>query len=119
VGNFLADAMAKRDILVKGDGLALRSYMHMADLTAWLLTLLVNGEPGKAYNVGSDESISIKGLAYMVARYSGSKVRVEGQMSGQSSYLPASFTGHHGLDLQTNIRLNEALERTWEWLNHS
>ena len=120
VGNFLADALAGRDIRVKSDGAAVRSYMHMADLVSWLLTLLVNGKPGKPYNVGSDEAVSIESLAHMVARLSGTNVVIEGKrdaINGYAHYVPSSFNAHMTLNLQTHIRLRDAIERTWRWLN--
>ena len=44
----------------------LRTYLDPSDLAHWLLTLLEHGRPGQAYNVGSDEVISIADLAHMV-----------------------------------------------------
>lgn len=119
VGNFLADALAGRDIRVKSDGTALRSYMHMADLVAWLLTLLVQGKQGKPYNVGSDEAVTIADLALRVARFTGAKVVIEGKrdaINGYAHYVPSSFNAQMQLNLQTHIRLNDALARTWAWL---
>ncbi len=117
VANFLADALAKRTIHVKGDGSAIRSYMHMADMVVWILTLLAKGKPGKPYNVGSDEPISIADLANRVAMFSGSEVRIEGKKNGANFYVPGSFSAQNDLNLATHIRLNDALERTWRWLN--
>jgi dTDP-glucose 4,6-dehydratase len=36
-------------------------------LAIWLLTILLRGQSGQAYNVGSEESVSIVELAHMVA----------------------------------------------------
>jgi len=44
----------------------LRTYLDQTDLAHWLFTLLESGRPGEAYNVGSDEVISIAGLAHLV-----------------------------------------------------
>lgn len=62
-GNFLADALAGRDIIIKGDGTPLRSYMHSDDLAMWLMTMLLSGRNGTIYNCGSDHAVSIKILA--------------------------------------------------------
>jgi len=66
LGNFVRDALKGEAITVGGDGTPLRSYLHGADLAVWLLTLLTRGEAGTAYNVGSDDVISIAELATVV-----------------------------------------------------
>jgi dTDP-glucose 4,6-dehydratase len=66
IGNFIQDALQKEQITVKGNGAAIRSYMDQRDLAEWLLTLLFRGSAGEAYNVGSDEAVSISQLAYLV-----------------------------------------------------
>lgn len=66
VGNFILDALYNEQITVQGDGSTMRSYLYGADLSVWLLFLLINGESGKSYNVGSEESISIRDLAMKV-----------------------------------------------------
>ena len=40
--------------------------MLQSDLTHWLLTLVQHGVSGNAYNLGSDEVISIADLAHLV-----------------------------------------------------
>jgi UDP-glucuronate decarboxylase len=43
------------DFEVHGDGTATRSYCYISDAVAQFLSVLVNGVPGEAYNVGNDE----------------------------------------------------------------
>lgn len=66
IGNFVRDALFGKQITVQGDGSPMRSYLYGADLAVWLLYLLVNGQTGESYNVGSDEALSIKDLALRV-----------------------------------------------------
>lgn len=66
IGNFIRDALFAPEITVAGDGTPIRSYMDQRDLAGWLFTLLQRGASGQAYNVGSDEAISIRDLAYLV-----------------------------------------------------
>jgi dTDP-glucose 4,6-dehydratase len=66
IGNFIGDALYKESILVSGDGSPIRSYLNQRDLANWLMVLLENGKKGNAYNVGSDNPISISTLAYLV-----------------------------------------------------
>ena len=66
IGNFIRDALSKNEILVRGDGSPIRSYLDQDDLAHWLMTMLFNGRPGQAYNIGSDRGISIGDLAHKV-----------------------------------------------------
>jgi UDP-glucuronate decarboxylase len=65
--DFVSDILAKRDIVLKSDGLALRPFCYLADATAGFFTALLKGEPGLAYNIGNPEAeISIKDLASLL-----------------------------------------------------
>ena len=66
IGNFIRDALSSEVITVNGDGTPLRTYLDQRDLARWLWTLLFEGKAGEAYNVGSDQAISISELAYLV-----------------------------------------------------
>lgn len=68
IGNFIRDALSpeKTEIVVKGDGTPVRSYLDQRDLALWLYALLRMGRAGEAYNVGSQREITIRDLAYIV-----------------------------------------------------
>jgi dTDP-glucose 4,6-dehydratase/UDP-glucose 4-epimerase len=62
IGNFVRDAISKSEIIVKGSGTELRSFLYMADAWIWMLMLLIDSD-NDVYNVGSSKSISISELA--------------------------------------------------------
>ena len=66
LGNFVNCATTKKDIVIKGDGLDYRSYQHVDDAVDWLLYLLHSDADVPLINFGSDHSISIKDLAFLV-----------------------------------------------------
>ncbi len=66
--DFVADVVAKRDIVLKSDGLALRPFCYIADFTIGVLTVLLTGGKAQAYNIANPSAeISIKDLATLVA----------------------------------------------------
>ncbi len=67
IGNFVNDALSKKEITIHGTGQDLRSYLYMADAWTWLLRMLFNAN-NQIFNVGSSNSISIKDLAVLVGQ---------------------------------------------------
>jgi len=65
--DFVADIVARRDIVLKSDGLAIRPFCYLADATIAFFTILLLGETGQAYNVGNpDAEISVGDLAELL-----------------------------------------------------
>lgn len=119
-GNFLRDALAGGPIRVGGDGTPLRSYLHAADLAVWLWTLLFSGRPGRAYNVGSEEAVSIGALARAVAGLRTPPVPVEFARAAVEGSMPARYVPDTArvrteLGLFTRIKISEAFLRTYHW----
>ena len=114
IGNFIRDALWRDEIVVQGDGTAVRSYMDQRDLVDWLLTILERGESGRAYNVGSDEAISIADLAYLVrdTLSPNKRVRILGNAIGNAErnrYVPNVSKAKRELGLGLNFSLREAI----------
>jgi len=117
IGNFIRDGLRGGPILVKGNGTPLRSYLYVADLTIWLWTILFKGESCIPYNVGSEEAISIKSLAYKVAMCLKSPVTVEiignySQDKRNEKYIPSTERAQKHLGLRQWIGLDEGIMRT-------
>ncbi len=120
IGNFIADAMAGRPIRISGDGTPLRSFLYMSDLAAWLWTLLVAGKNSRAYNVGSDEAVSIGALAGLVSNtlHSGLPVEIAGTSrvgAPPATYVPDIARAREELSLQVTVSLHEAIRKTAAW----
>lgn len=122
LGNFMADALAGRDIVVKGDGTPIRSYMYGTDLVVWLLALLVRGRHGVPYNVGSKQAVSIKETAESVSRAFPDKkigVRIMGKIfpgNAPSLYLPDISRGELELGLTCSATLENICAKTARWI---
>ena len=115
-GNFIRDALAGRPIVVEGDGTPVRSYLYAADLAIWLWTILIRGESGRAYNVGSEREISIADLARLVAGSGSVEVRGTARPGERPErYVPSTARARTELQLQERIDLSESIRRTLEW----
>ena len=78
IGNFIKDALANDNIIIKGDGKSIRSYLDQDDLSEWMLEILKKDSFKKTvYNIGSDESISISDLAFLVRDISKKPIEVK------------------------------------------
>jgi dTDP-glucose 4,6-dehydratase len=120
VGNFIADTLAGRPIKIGGDGTPHRSYLYAADLATALWTLLFKAPAGRAYNIGSAESIDIAGLAGLVREVLGNPHPVEiakTPVPGQPvlRYVPANDRAVSEIGLAPTIHLREAIAKTAAW----
>lgn len=117
IGNFIGDALAGRAIQVAGDGTPLRSYLHGADLAIWLLQLLAHGQHGRAYNVGSDQAVSIGTLADTVRQTLASPhpvhiARHAADNALRNRYVPSIERARHELGLDVWTPLPDAIRLT-------
>ncbi len=120
VGNFIRDGMKGELIRVNGDGTPERSYLYASDLVIWLLTILLRGEDGRAYNVGSERNLAIHEVAEMVARCFNpptpiliAKEPVPGTPSER--YAPSTLRARTELGLRETVGLEDALDKTITW----
>ncbi len=118
-GNFMGDALDGVAVRVKGDGSPVRSYLYAADLAVWLWTLLLQGDPGRAYNVGSEQPLTLLELAERIAGELGGKgVEVLGKpVPGKAPdrYLPSTLRARTELGLKEYFHLSEMIRRTAAW----
>lgn len=119
VGNFVRDALAGGPIRITGDGTPVRSYLYGSDLAVWLWTILARGKPGQAYNVGSDQAVTIAQLAQTVA---GIVPDVEVEIAGKPEpgvaperYVPCVARARQELGLAVTVPLAEGVRRMVDW----
>ena len=124
IGNFLLDGIKDNPIIVKGDGTTLRSYLYIADLMIWMWTILLKGQSGRPYNVGSDVVVSIGELAKHVSEIFTPMPPIIIAKQPQKDapvikYIPNIDRARTELSLKPLITLSEALEKTKKWIIHS
>lgn len=117
IGNFINNFINNENILIKGDGTTLRSYLYSSDLTIWLWKILYQGGVNSVYNVGSNESISIAELAKKVLGYD-NKRSLDIVISKPKSntellqYVPSINKAMIELGLSVTIDLDTAIKKT-------
>jgi dTDP-glucose 4,6-dehydratase len=120
IGNFLGAAISNKPIHITGDGTPRRSWLYTADLAIWLWTLLTHGHSGRAYNVGSDQGMTIAEAAQLIANTlnPGIPIQIDGTPNPAAplnSYVPDITLARNELNLRVLVPLDEALRRTGAW----
>jgi nucleoside-diphosphate-sugar epimerase len=121
-GNFLESARKKTRIEVLGNGQPVRTYQYPVDLVVALVGLLVRGSSGNAYNVGSDEEVTIAGLADLITSIG--TIEHPPHIHGKSHnnlagnrYVPDISKINRDIGFKNEISLSQAVNRTIHWLN--
>lgn len=78
ISQFIRKGLAGEDIILKSAGTQFYSYTYVADAVSGLLTVLLKGECGGAYNIADSRSdITLRDLAGIIAEYAGKQVVFE------------------------------------------
>lgn len=119
IGNFIKNAIDGNNIVVSGDGTPFRSYMYSSDLAIWLWNILIFGNTCRPYNVGSDQDITIKELAGIVASVSKAKIKVEVRSPASNlppaRYVPRINRAQDELNLEVHVSLEKGIQKTIEF----
>lgn len=113
-------ALAKDGDIIEiwGDGEQTRSFMYIDDCTEGLVRLMAS-DYSEPLNLGTDELVTINGLADMVSVIAGKRVRKRHNLSG-----PQGVRGRNSdntqlrnvLGWEPSIRLEEGLKITYGWI---
>ena len=115
LGNFISAALCGQPMHVWSNGLAIRSYMYMSDLVTWLFAILIDGAAGKAYDVGSEDEISILELAHIIRVLFDRKPEIIVDAGSNKEPLPYYIPDTReaqALGCETTIDTEEAIIRT-------
>lgn len=119
ISQFIRKAIAGEDIVLKSAGNQYYSYTYVADAVSGLLTILLKGTNGEAYNIADDASdIRLKELAALIANSCGQKVVFEipdaVEQAGYSKATKARLdsTKLQQLGWKANYTIEEGIQRT-------
>ena len=110
LAEFARSVVAGRDVVLRTDGASARCYCYTADAVTGILTVLLKGTPGEAYNLGNDATYaSIWEIAErMVALTPGTHARVVRDVSPgarANCYAP-----------EARLRVSSAKARALGWV---
>lgn len=119
---FMRNALAGEDILMKSAGLQRRSYIHVDDVVDGMLFAMLKGGSGEAYNIANRHSdVTIREYAEILSGVAGVGVRMDvdaascaGSSVVQDSTLDASKL--ETLGWRPRIGMEEGLRSTFEAL---
>lgn len=76
IPRFARQALSGDEVTVQGDGRQRRTLCYVTEIIAGLELVMENGVPGKAYNLGSDEEITMIDLAKLMIEMTGSASKI-------------------------------------------
>lgn len=119
ISQFIKKGVAGEDIILKSAGTQYYSYQYVSDSVSGLLTILLKGVDGEAYNISDENSdIMLKDLAEIIAGFKGKRVVFEVpdavEAAGYSVATKARLDGSKLKTLGWNPRYNihSGIERT-------
>lgn len=126
ISQFINKAINGEDIVLKSAGTQYYSYTYVADAVSGLLTVILCGESGEAYNIADEASdIMLKDLATIIAGAAGKKVRFEipdaVEAAGYSTATKARLDGSKlkSLGWRPRYDIKTGIERTINILRYS
>lgn len=103
---FTQNAIEGEDIVMKSAGMQMRSYCYVLDCASAILTVLLNGKSGDAYNISNKASVcTISDIALALAHAGGQKV----------VYENATDEEKKGYNLMSNSSLDAAKLEKLGW----
>lgn len=119
ISQFIKKGVAGEDIVLKSAGTQFYSYQYMADTVSGLLTIILCGENGEAYNIAEEHSdITLRDLAGIIAGINGKKVVFEipdeVEAAGYSTATKARLDGKklQQLGWKPEYNIKSGIERT-------
>ncbi len=120
INNFINDIINDREIKILGDGSTLRSYMYGSDFAAWCLVIMLEGQSGEIFNVGSNDAISLLDLAKKVSDNSFKKPNILTNTSltesiSSGNLVPSILKAQDRFKLSIYTSIDEAINKSIRW----
>ena len=108
-------------IPLHGGGVAVKSYIHIRDISAGELTVLQRGGIGKRYHLSPDRGIGIRDLVATIARRMGRELSdvadiVDERPGQDAAYVISSARARGELGWKPRIALEEGIGEVVDWI---
>lgn len=113
IPQFIQSILAGKPLRIYGDGSQTRSHLFVDDLVRGLKTVMAQGLPGEAYNVGSERPMTVRALAEIVISISGhgAGIAFEPHFIEDHRHRRPAVEKVRALGWHEEIRLEDGLKR--------
>jgi len=105
-------------VTVWGSGNQIRSFIYVEDLARAMMEVTEKYAIADPINIGTDEEVTIKDLAYLILRLSGKNLPIRFDLTkpeGQSRKFADISKAKEKLNWKPKFTLEEGIEKTIEW----
>lgn len=103
--DMISQVLANNEIVLKGDGAPLRSFIYITDAITGILTVLTHGLPGQAYNIcNEDNEATVLELAETMAECAFDNVKISYNMKTRKDDPAVKFAPSISIESWDKIR---------------
>jgi UDP-glucose 4-epimerase len=116
---FLRAARDAEAIQLYGDGEQTRDFTFVADIVAATRAAAESGRPGRAYNVGGGDRISMNAVLRRIEDVTGRTLRISrepAQKGDMRDTFADTQAAQRDLSFRSSVSLEEGLAQEWDWL---
>ena len=113
-----------KTIELHGGGVAVKSYIHIRDVSMGELLIMEQGAIGEIYHLSPDQGIAVKDVVYLICHKMGRSFETStknvGERLGQDqAYIIDSSKARTELGWSCSIPFNEGIGQTLDWIENN
>jgi dTDP-glucose 4,6-dehydratase len=111
-------------ISLHGGGMAVKSYIHIRDVSRGELLAMERGQPGAMYHLSPDQGYAVRDVVQKICRllgrdFAASTITVGERLGQDAAYVIDSTRARQELGWQPTIDLNDGLREVVTWVKHN
>jgi dTDP-glucose 4,6-dehydratase len=113
-----------RKIQLHGGGKAVKSYIHIRDISRGELDAMLKGIPGSIYHFSPDNGVSVRNVVQMICDKLGSNfekhtIDVEERLGQDAAYVIDSTKARKEFDWKPEISIQQGIENVIDWVENN